>query len=253
MIYPIQFQSVTYQYSPNADVLREISLQIAEGSVSLLIGQNGAGKSTLLRLLNGILRPTVGEVFANGLRTSEFSTARLAREVSVTFQNPGNQIFESTVEKEIAFGPRNLRLANKDTIVRQAAAMFGLTDALASNPYDLSPSARKLLTIASAVAMQTHTLAFDEPSAGLSHPERIKLIQALSELRRIGRTLIIITHDVDLFFPLVDRVLLLARGTIGFDGSVEEFISHQRSLRRLGAELPLAMRVERMLKEYNAS
>jgi energy-coupling factor transport system ATP-binding protein len=249
MIAPVLFQSVSFSYRADLAILKNLSFEIAEASVTLLIGQNGVGKSTLLKLLNGILQPTGGSVLIQGLRSSEHSTARLARNIAVTFQHPGNQIFETTVEKEIAFGPKNLNLADKKRIVFEAAKMFGLSDYLTSHPYDHSPAFRKLLTIASAVAMQTPILAFDEPSAGLSYPDRLILMQAVTALRKAGRTLFIITHDVDLFLPLADRVMLLAQGTTRFDGSSSEYLNHQRTLKRLGAELPLAMRVQRLINE----
>ena len=249
----IRFDSVSFGYSPAHPVLSNISLEIPAGSCALLLGYNGAGKSTLLKLLNGINQPLAGDVTINGLNTKQASTSRLAREISVTFQHPANQIFESTVEREIAFGPNNIGLHNAASLVQEAAEMFGLPHLLRHHPYDLSPAQRKLLTVASAVAMQTPGLAFDEPSAGLSEPERKLLLHALADLKRAGKTLLIITHDLDLFLPFADRILLLSDGQIQFNGQPEHFIAQQRSFRRLGAELPLSMRLDRLVKDYGGA
>jgi energy-coupling factor transport system ATP-binding protein len=244
----LRLDNVSYSYPNGTTALHDISLTARNGELILVVGHNGAGKSTLLRLLNGILKPTKGTITINGLRTHEHSPARLAAEIAVTFQNPGDQIFASTVKDEIAFGARNLRRAQWHETVERAMALFDLEPVQALHPYDLSLSTRKLLTLASAVAMDSPILAFDEPSAGLSLPERTSLTRALQTLVSNDRLLLVISHDLDLLLPLASRVLVLHRGHLISDGAPTTLLENSRLLRSAELRLPLLMRLRKALQ-----
>lgn len=244
----LQLDNVSYSYPNGTTALSDLSFTARHGELILIIGHNGAGKSTLLRLLNGILKPTKGTITVNGLRTHEHPTARLAAEIAVTFQNPGDQIFASTVKDEIAFGARNLRRAQRQETIERALALFGLEAVQALHPYDLPLSTRKLLTLASAVAMDSPILAFDEPSAGLSLPERTLLTGALHQLVRNNRLLLVISHDLDLFLPLASRVLVLHHGRLIVDGTPQTLLENPRLVRSAELRLPLLMRLRKAIQ-----
>lgn len=238
----LEFRNVTFGYQPGKPVLKQLSFALKEGSVTLLLGANGAGKSTTFRLMNGIQRPWEGSVLLHGRETATRSTWEMARDVCITFQHPSDQIVTSSVREEVAFGPVSLRLAGWQQLTEEALALFRLTPFAAFHPYDLSPAGRKLLTLASAAASNAGCLAFDEPSAGLSQPERSIMLDALATLKAAGRTLMIVSHDIELFLPMVERVIILTDGSIGFDHRPEELPDNRQTLRSMGIELPLGLR-----------
>ncbi len=246
----ILFDNVTARY-PNApqDALRNVSFALPSSSFALLVGHNGAGKSTLVRLMNGMIRPKAGVIAVNGLSTDGIPTSRLAAEVAVTFQNPADQLFAPTVRDEVAFGPRNLRLPGIDDHVSDALALCGLTSVADRHPYDLSLAERKLLTIASAVAMQTPVLAFDEPNAGLSQPERRRLHTIFSTLKARGRMLLVISHDLGQFLSLTDLIIALDGGSLVYDGTPSGVSDAEKILRRTGVRFPFSERVVQLLEK----
>ncbi len=241
----LSFNDVTFAYPDGHTALRTVSFEGAGGDFLLVLGHNGAGKSTLLKLLNGILKPTSGQVLVDGLDTREHSTATLAQHAAVTFQNPGDQIFASSVEKEIQFGPSSLRRAGQSKLVDDALETFGFSHNRASHPYDLPPSRRKLLTVACAAAMGSPVLAFDEPSAGLSIPERAVLRRGLTALTAQNRLTLVVSHDLDLFLPIASRVIVVRQGEIVFDDSPDTILYNEGVLRRTGLKLPLVMRMRK--------
>lgn len=245
----IEFRSTTFSYDVQHPVLDNISVSIDTGETILMVGQNGAGKSTFLKLMNGLLKPTSGNVFVNGLDTLKHSTAQLARYVSVTFQHPADQIFAPTVREELAFAPRNLGRAHADELIQYAARTFRFDHLLHAHPYDLPAATRKLLTVASAFASDAPVIALDEPSAGLSHPERQVLTSAI--LARRTTSFVIVSHDLELFLPLCTRVLVLGRGAIHFDGSPEQFLASASQFRTLGVRLPTVVRLRRLIEHYS--
>jgi energy-coupling factor transporter ATP-binding protein EcfA2 len=190
-----------------------------------------------------------GSVHICGKSTEHRSTAELAAEVAITFQNPADQLFASTVREEVAFGPRNLARTGIDALVDSALNLCGLQSSRERHPYDLLLPERKLLTIASAIAMETPVLAFDEPSAGLSQHERIRLRQAFQELLGQGKTLLVISHDLGLFLPLVNQVVALEEGRIVCSGGVHELERMIPVLRKTGVRLPFPVRLQRMMQD----
>lgn len=242
----ITLDHVSFSYGGDSFAVTNLSFSAENNELLLVVGPNGAGKSTLLKLLNGLFKPTSGTVTVNGRSTRTTPTSTLAKEICVTFQNPADQIFASTVRDELAFAPMNLRRSDVDRLVQSSAELFGLTPVLSSHPYNLSPAQRKLLAAASSVSSGASILALDEPTAGLSQPERVLLLSTLKTIRQ-NRTLLIVSHDLNLFLPLATRVLALHRGEIVFEGSPGRFIRHSPEFRRLGFRLPIVMRLEHIL------
>ncbi len=244
----IVIENVQFGYSTEHPVLRDMNLSVDDGEFVLLAGQNGAGKSTLLKLLNGILKPGAGTITVNSLDTRNTPTAILASHIAVTFQNPADQIFASTVREEILFGPRILGRANPDTTTDKCLDLFGLRPHAAKHPYDLPPAHRKLLTIASAVASDAPILAFDEPTASLSQTEQSILLDAFGELRKVRKTLVVVSHDFDFFFPLATRLVVILDGTILFNDHPNAPLHTSSLPTTRGIKLPLTLRIDRILK-----
>ncbi|GJQ20677.1 MAG: hypothetical protein HBSIN02_10320 [Bacteroidia bacterium] len=210
----IVFEDLHFAYPGSDPIFRGVNCEIHPGEFLLLTGSNGSGKSTFLRLLNGLLKPSRGNITVEGMNTRETATARLAAVIAVTFQHPSDQIFASTVRGEVRYGPKNLGRSNADTLAAQALDLFGLAQYADMHPYDLPASHRRLLTIASAVAMGTPFLAFDEPSVHLSQPERLLFLRALEALRPEKRTYLIVTHDVRFFRPLCTGEIVFQDGRV---------------------------------------
>ena len=239
----IQFDNISFRYAHDIEVFRDLRVGIEAGEQILIVGRNGAGKSTFLKLLNGIVRPDSGDVMVGGLSTRKHPTSRLAAEVSVTFQNPAHQIFASTVLQEAEFAPKSLRRKNPRERAQEALRLFKLNEQAKSHPYDLSLAHRKLLTLASAVAADTPALAFDEPSVNLSRPEQLILLEAFKVLKKSGKTILIVSHDLELFLPICTRVLILNDGKATFFDAPEALVRNQNPLRRSGVRLPLVHRL----------
>jgi len=244
----IYVQDVHYVYPGTVEALRGVNLTVDSGEMLLLMGHNGAGKSTLLKHLNGILKPTRGDVFVGQTNTRDHNVAQLAHYVALSFQNPDDQIFSRTVIEEVAFGPNNLKKENSDELAQEALYLLGLQDIASSHPYDLHPSKRKLLAVASTIAMDTPILAFDEPSAGLDMRQRRTMKKALLSLKEKKRTVIIVSHDIDHFLQLCDSIAMMAGGEIVFHGTKEELGSRpdlRQLMRTSGLSTPIAWRLSR--------
>ena len=182
----LRLESVSHVYQQGeVRALDEVSLTIGPGEVVALVGQNGSGKTTLVRHLNGLLRPTTGRVLVDGQDAAVRTVAQLARDVGLVFQDPDRQIFAGSVRSEIEFGPRNIGLRGDElrAAVDDAMAAVGLAEAARTNPYDLGASRRKLLALASVLAMRTPVLVLDEPTTGqdVAGVERVR--HALGEAR----------------------------------------------------------------------
>jgi energy-coupling factor transporter ATP-binding protein EcfA2 len=242
----IEFKDVCFRYQVDHEVITDLSFVLEPGAFLLVIGQNGVGKSTLLKLMNGILKPSSGQVLIGGLNTATHPTSRLAAEICVTFQNPADQIFASSVRKEVEFAPRNLRRPEIDALVSHALSLCSLDSVSSHHPYDLPAPQRRLLTVASAIASGSPFLAFDEPSAGLSQIERVVLEKLLTELRRDRRGFIIVSHDLGLFLRYASQVLVLSAGRNIFFGRPEELLEQEGYLRKAGLKLPLPLRLKRI-------
>ena len=201
-----------------------VDLRIRAGERVAIIGQNGSGKSTLVRHLNGLLRPTAGRVLVGGVDAASRTVARLAHTVGLVFQDPDRQIFAGSVRAEVEYGPRNLGLRGAElrVAVDQALAAVGLENEARTNPYDLGASRRKLLALASVLAMRTPVVVLDEPTTGQDELGVQRVTSVIERARDDGRTVITISHDMRFVAEGFERVVVMRAGRIVLDGLPEQ-------------------------------
>ncbi len=221
----IRLESVSFRYPSGVLALDGINLQIKHGETIAIVGENGAGKSTLAKHLNALLVPEHGQVLVGDWDTSENSTAKLAARVGFAFQNPDDQLFAQSLQEEIRFGPRNLGFDEDriETLVANTLAKVGLQDFVLSHPYDLPISQRKMVVIAAILAMDTPIVILDEPTTGQDARGIAMVGQIVDELKNAGRTVIIISHDLDFCAEHCERILVMAGGKIRQDGPRKYF------------------------------
>ncbi|HEY5519548.1 MAG TPA: ABC transporter ATP-binding protein [Candidatus Limnocylindrales bacterium] len=217
-------ENLGFVYPDGTRALSEVSLSIAAGTRVAIIGQNGSGKSTLVRHFNGLLRATEGRVLVDGRAVGRTHVADLARLVGISFQNPDRQIFSANVRSEVSFGPRNIgvRGTELEQRVQRALAQVGLFDYADANPYDLGFSERKLLALASVIAMGTPAIVLDEPTTGQDADGVARVKRIVGELADEGRTVVAISHDMSFVAETFERVLVMRDGRLISDGSVAD-------------------------------
>jgi energy-coupling factor transport system ATP-binding protein len=240
----IVLEGVGFVYPSGVRALDGVSLTIPAGQRVALIGQNGSGKTTLVRHLNGLLRPSAGRVLVGGSDAAGRTVAQLAREVGLVYQNPDRQIFASSVRAEVSFGPRNLGLRGDPlrAAVDGALAATGLAGEADENPYDLGGSRRKLLALASVLAMGTPIVVLDEPTTGQDERGMAIVTRVIGEVAAAGRTVLAISHDMRFVAQSFERVIVLRQGRVVLDGSPAAVFgrSSWEVLRSTFVEPPLA-------------
>lgn len=240
----IQISHLDFSYARIAPVLRDVSLEISAGAQMALLGQNGAGKTTLVKQLNGLLKPTRGEVRIGDWDTRAHTIAELTRRVGFVFQNPDDQLFKTRVWDEVAVGPTNLKLAPNEIELRVTDALrscdlYELRDA---HPYDLAPAARRWVAIASVVAMRTPVVVLDEPTTGQDAFGLARLARLVDGWRAQQVTMIIVTHDIDFAVEHFSDLCLMARGEVVARGDVSIFANAEH-VARAALSLPQLMRL----------
>jgi energy-coupling factor transporter ATP-binding protein EcfA2 len=240
----IDVRDVEFRYTPASEpVLRGINLTIKHGEFVALLGQNGAGKTTLAKHFNGLLVPSSGQVMVGGRPTAEMSLTELARQVGYCYQNPDHQIFAPTVEKEVRFGPDNLGLpeAEAAALADRALALVGLTAAREMNPFVLGRGQRQLLAVASIVAMDPPALVVDEPTTGMDLAGAQRIMRLLASWAADGRTIIVITHDMDVVAEFIPRAVVMAHGQVLADGGTQDVLRRDDVLREARLLAPAAI------------
>lgn len=235
----ISVNNLFFHYDKGTPVLKNINLDLANSSTAI-IGQNGAGKTTLVKLLKGLLKPVAGNIYINEINTKEHSAASLAPEIGLVFQNPSDQIFNNDVLEEVKFGPLNLDYdeAKAEELAVKAIRRVGMEDMIDENPYDLSLSERKLVTIASILAMDPEIIIFDEPTIGQDY-ENIELIKKIIKNEVAdGKLVLTINHDMDFVAELFDRIIVMNQGEVLVDGPAEEVFSKRKILEKAHLEPP---------------
>lgn len=232
----MEFHDVSFTYPNGSDALKNVSLQIDCGEIVAVLGQNGAGKTTLAKLMNGLLKPTAGTVLIGGNNTKMQTVAQISRHVAYAFQNPGDQIFNKDVYSEIAFGPRNLRLDSQtvEKQVQNAAKLCRIQHYLDTNSYDLPLSVRKFVVIASIVAMDSDVIILDEPTAGQDRTGLTTLSQIIGWLSQRGKTIIVITHDMEFVTQNFNRCILMANQKLIADTDKKALFSNGPFLSKAG-------------------
>jgi energy-coupling factor transport system ATP-binding protein len=243
----IELTDIVHRYDGGVDAVRGVSLQIPPGQTVAIVGQNGSGKTTLVKHLNGLLRPTSGTVRVAGLDLADLLVHRAASTVGFVFQDPDDQLFTRSVERELRFGPRNLGLDSATTsgLVEEALAAIGLAGDRNTNPYDLNISARKLVAIGSILATDPAVLVLDEPTTGQDRPGVSRVGAIVDAFRRAGRTVVAITHDMEFAARHFDRIVVMRHGEIIADGSPDEILAAGQAplLESTGLRPPPAARI----------
>ncbi|MCC7357916.1 MAG: ABC transporter ATP-binding protein [Anaerolineales bacterium] len=245
----ICLERVTHTYPGGVTALAEVSLTVRAGEAVAIIGQNGAGKTSLVKHLNGLLLPTSGRVRLGEVDTRRRSVAQLAALVGYVFQNPDDQLFQPSVAREAAFGPRNLGWPAARAQAAAAAALeaTGLTAVAAKHPYDLAPAERKRVALAAVLAMQTPVLVFDEPTTGQDAAGVARIGALIADLHREGRTLISVTHDLDFCAECFARVIVMGEGRVLADGPTAAVLAQAEVLAQTDVEPPQLMRLAAQL------
>lgn len=234
----ISIENLWFAYEDGGWVLKGVNLDIYPGEIVSIIGPNGCGKTTLVKHINGLLKPVKGKVLVKGIDTLKASTAELSRIVGYVFQNPNYQIFSATVFEEAIFGPRNLGIENPEHMAHYSLKRVGLENKMEASPFSLSFGEKERLAIASVLAMTPEVLILDEPTTGQDRFTNEKIIEIVNELKKNNKTVIIITHDMELVAGSSDRVIVMNGGTIEKAGDPYEIFSDEELLMKLQLSPP---------------
>lgn len=221
----IEIKNLHYQYPDGTNALKDINLTIQKGEFLLICGPNGSGKTTLIRLLSGLMKPTSGSIYFNGLNT-QYDQKKIHHLVGLVFQDPDSQIVGETVREDIAFGPENLGLPEGEMIKRVdwALQVMGLKDLSEKPCYLLSGGEKRRLAIAGVLAMTPQVILFDEPFSFLDYPGICEVLKHMIQLHQKGHTLIVTTHDVEKVIAHVDRMAIIYEGELKMAGPPEDLL-----------------------------
>ena len=244
----IRLESLRHVYSKGTPfekvALNDINLDIPSGQYVALLGHTGSGKSTLIQHLNGLLAPDAGRVLLDGedIHRSKEALRAVRFKVGLVFQYPEYQLFEETVYKDIAYGPRNMGLseAQIDEHVRQGARFAGVDESLFdASPLELSGGQKRRIAIAGVMAMEPDVLVLDEPIAGLDPAGCRSVLKNIAEYHRsTGSTIVLVTHDMDVAAAEAEQLVVMQNGAIALSGTPEEVFSHPEELRSMGLNVP---------------
>jgi energy-coupling factor transporter ATP-binding protein EcfA2 len=239
-----RIQDLMFHYQPEIPVIEHLELCL-DARPTAIIGQNGAGKTTLVKLLKGLLKPNAGSIFFEGEDISRRTVAQLAGKVGYVFQNPDDQIFKNQVLEEVMVGPLNLGKSREEAkkLAEEALEMVGLLDAAEENPYDLDLSERKMVAIASVVAMDPKVLILDEPTIAQDTKGRAVLGRIVRTLSEKGKFVLAILHDMDFVAEHFERVIIMAHGKVLSDGPGEQVFYEKESLVKARLEQPHTARL----------
>ena len=259
----LEFKNVSYVYGEGTPFKKtavdNVSFTIPDGKVTGLIGHTGSGKSTLSLLMNGLLSPTSGSVLLNGVDINAKGTKKrdVRFKVGLVFQYPEYQLFEETVEKDIAYGPKNMGLSEEDIQERilYAAHFTGISDEmLKKSPFELSGGQKRRVAIAGVIAMDPEILVLDEPAAGLDPKGKSEILGSLCDFRKKrDNTLVIISHSMEDIGLYCDNIITMADGKVLLEGTPSEVFSHHEKLVENGLAVPEVMEILTRLKKdgYN--
>lgn len=250
---------LTYRYNPGTAMeqtaLDDVNLQINDGEFIGLIGHTGSGKSTLVQQLNGILKPTEGGVYVDGedISDDDYDLKKLRSRVGLVFQYPEHQLFESDVFTDVCFGPKNIGLTKKEAELRayEALKQVGIADEyFYQSPFDLSGGQKRRVAIAGVLAMKPEVLILDEPTAGLDPKGRDELLDKLQKIREeSGCTIVLVSHSMEDVAKYADRIVVMHKGKVAFDGTPSEVFKHRDELKEMGLGVPDITETMYALKE----
>jgi len=256
---------VTYRYNAGTAMentaLNDVNLKINDSEFIGLIGHTGSGKSTLVQHLNGLIKPSEGEIYVDGadIWDEGYDLKKLRGEVGLVFQYPEHQLFETDVFTDVCFGPKNLGLSEKEIQLRayEALKMVGIgDDYFYQSPFDLSGGQKRRVAIAGVLAMKPKVLVLDEPTAGLDPKGRDELLQKLSSIRKeTGCTIVLVSHSMEDVANYADRIVVMDKGTVVYDDTPRNVFKHYKELKEMGLGVPQITETMYALKEagFNVS
>ncbi len=255
----IEIKNVSYSYTEDDTefiAVNNVSLNIERGSFTVILGHNGSGKSTLAKMLNGLYKPTSGEISVDGINTKDEETELIVKKkVGMVFQNPDNQLVASIVEEDVAFGPENLGL--EPMVIRQrvddALKSVGMYEFKSSTPHHLSGGQKQRIAIAGMIALEPECLVLDEPTAMLDPKGRAEIINTVLRLNKEkGMTVVLITHYME-EAEKADRVLVMNDGEFIADGTPKEIFKNVKMLKSVGLDVPQTTELLYALNQNNIS
>ena len=229
-----------------SQAVRDVSVKIEDGEALGIIGQTGSGKSTLIQMLNGLIRPVSGSVYFDGadIFDQEYDRRLLRTKVGLVFQYPEYQLFETTVLKDVCFGPKNQGFSENEAGLRAYDALkkVGMDEKLYdASPFELSGGEKRRAAIAGVLAMHPRVMILDEPTAGLDPVGRHALLDMIMDVREnTGMSIVLVSHNMDDIAAYVDRIVVMNEGAAVLDGTVSEVFSHADALKRYGLDVPQA-------------
>ena len=255
----LEIRQLNHLYSAGTpfahQALTDVSFSVERGEFIGIIGHTGSGKSTLIQHLNGLLKPTSGQILLDGkdIWADKASTRQARFRVGLVFQYPEYQLFEETVYRDIAFGPKNMGLDEQeiDRRVREAAGFVGLTEAqLQVSPFDLSGGQKRRVAIAGVIAMEPEVLILDEPTAGLDPVGREEILENIEAYRKAkNATIMMVSHSMNDVARMTDRLLVMNQSRLAMDGAPIEVFRHARELVEMGLDIPVLTRVFMALQQ----
>ncbi|MBQ6848008.1 MAG: energy-coupling factor transporter ATPase [Clostridia bacterium] len=249
----LEVRNLTHTYSGNSpfmnDAVKDVSFTVEKGEIIGIIGHTGSGKSTLVQHLNGLLKPTEGNVlFENeDIWENPKEIRKIRSKVGLVFQYPEYQLFEETVFKDISFGPRNMGLESEalENTVKEICGIVGVKpEFFEKSPFDLSGGEKRRVAIAGVMAMKPQVIVFDEPTAGLDPKGREDVMEIIRSYRKAtNATVIIISHSMEDMAALADKVIVMNKGSLYMFGTAREVFSHSDELRKIGLNVPIVSQV----------
>jgi len=233
-------KDVMYTYPNGTIALIDINLNLYGGEVIGIMGKNGAGKTTLIRTLNGLIRPTQGDIYIDDKNINTTTIATLSKKVGIIFQNASHQLFANTVEDEIKFSLKSFNLTKEESQIRtnKTLQQFNLEKYRERSPLNLSGGESKKLAIASIICRDPDILIFDEPTLGQDAREIESFLRLIEKEREHGKTIIIITHNIEFAFEFIPRTILMADGKIIADGPTEKVLNCEELIEKASLVLP---------------
>jgi len=250
----IEVKDLHFAYE-DKEVLRDIDLTISDGEFVAIMGENGAGKTTLVKHFNGLLKPARGEVLIDGISTRKSTVAHLSRNVGLVFQNPDHQLFSETVFEEVAFSMRNLGYP-EETIRKRVKFILETLDLGAyaeASPFMLSGGERKRVALASVLVSDPKHIILDEPTIGQDYQQKDRLRNFIIQMNSQGRTVVIVTHDIEFVVDCKPRVILVSKGSILADNSYDSILSDRELVEKASLVSPQIAALMSSLTNLNFS
>jgi cobalt/nickel transport system ATP-binding protein len=249
----ISINNVKFSYPAGITALKDISLEITQGERIALLGPNGSGKSTLILLIAGLLTPNSGDIKVFGEKTTSKTFQKTRSRIGIVFQDPDDQLFTPSVIEDIEYGPKNLKLPEKDIKTKSTHILekMGIQHLKNRPPHRLSFGEKKKVSLATALILKPELLILDEPTANLDITSRRNLINTLNELNKTGTTIIISTHDTEAIPELADRIIIISNGSKLNEGTTSDILQNKDILEQSGLEPPTIVSLFTELKNQD--